>query len=71
MIQRNKNLLNDLLAKHNYETKRTVECVKQTLENAKIGDQALVSNPTINAKQATTLPTAGKKAASLVATVGK
>lgn len=31
LIQRNKNLLNDLLGKHSYEIKRTLECLKQTL----------------------------------------
>ncbi len=38
LIQRNKNLLNDLLVKHGYELKKTIECVKQALEGAKVGD---------------------------------
>ena len=35
LIQRNKNLLNDLLAKHACELKKTIECVKQALDGAK------------------------------------
>ena len=60
LIQRNKNLLNDLLAKHAYETKKTTECVKQTLENAKNTDT--VSSPL--QKTQTALPTGDKKSAT-------
>jgi len=35
LIQRNKNLLNDLLVKHTCELKKTMECVKQALDGAK------------------------------------
>ena len=44
LIQRNKNLLNDLLTKHNYEIKKMTECIKQTLDGAKNTDQ-MVSPP--------------------------
>jgi hypothetical protein len=33
-----------MLAKHNFETKKTIECVKQTLENFKGGDIATSSS---------------------------
>ena len=39
LIQRNKNLLNDVLVKHSTETKKTIECVKKTLESVRTGEQ--------------------------------
>lgn len=36
MIQRNKNILNDLINKQNQETKRTLELLKKILTETKI-----------------------------------
>ena len=45
LIQRNKNLLNDLLIKHAGELKKTVECIKQALESIKGGESNAVATP--------------------------
>lgn len=45
LIQRNKNLLNDLLLKHTCELKKTIECIKQALDGAKISDAKDISTP--------------------------
>ena len=37
LIQRNKNILNDLINKQNQETKRTLELLKKTLSQTKQG----------------------------------
>lgn len=44
LIQRNKNLLNDLLNKHSNEIKRTMECLKLTLATSKGNEKSTLLN---------------------------
>ena len=55
LIQRNKNILNDLLNKQNAETKRTLENLKQTLGMTKL-DKLYEPESANHPKQATMLP---------------
>jgi len=48
LIQRNKNLLNDLLIKHGFELKKTIECVKTALEGARTGETIQSAGSTLN-----------------------
>ena len=58
LIQRNKNLLNDLLVKHSFEVKKITECVKQTLDSAKNTEQS----PNLKSQQQqTALPVVSEK----------
>ena len=56
LIQRNKNILNDLLNKQNAETKRTLEHLKQTLGMTKL-DKLYEPDAAQQPKKATRLPT--------------
>jgi len=55
LIQRNKNILNDLLNKQNAETKRTLEHLKQTLGMTKL-DKFHEVDPSQHPKQRAMLP---------------
>lgn len=55
LIQRNKNILNDLLNKQNAETKRTLDNLKQTLGMTKL-DKLYEVNAAALPKNATQLP---------------
>lgn len=55
LIQRNKNILNDLLNKQNAETKRTLENLKQTLGMTKL-DKLYEPEAANHPKRATMLP---------------
>ena len=55
LIQRNKNILNDLLNKQNAETKRTLDNLKQTLGMTRL-DKITEIDPAAHPKQATRLP---------------
>ena len=60
LIQRNKNILNDLLNKQNAETKRTLENLKQTLGMTRL-DKITNVDPSMHPKQATRLPPGSKQ----------
>lgn len=55
LIQRNKNILNDLLNKQNAETKRTLENLKQTLGMTKL-DKLYEPDAAAHPKHTTQLP---------------
>lgn len=60
MIQRNKNILNDLLNKQNAETKRTLENLKQTLGMTRLDKIADFDSAT-HPKTATKLPQSAQR----------
>ena len=55
LIQRNKNILNDLLNKQTQETKRTLEHLKQTLGMTKL-DKLYEADPSKQPKSQASLP---------------
>lgn len=60
MIQRNKNILNDLLNKQTQETKRTLEHLKQTLGMTKL-DKLYEADPSKQPKSQASLPHSAKR----------
>jgi hypothetical protein len=60
LIQRNKNILNDLLNKQNQETKKTLDHLKQTLGMTKM-DMFYEPEAGNNAKRGSSLPAGSRK----------
>ena len=61
LIQRNKNILNDLLNKQTAETKRTLDHLKQTLGMTKL-DKLYETDPTKQPKSTASLPSSKQQA---------